>query len=785
MLIRVYYSFLFIFGPLLSVLSLLSPKLKNSFKERSGFGEWSNLEFFSKLSSKKIVWVHAASVGEVNGIAPLVHEFLGNFPNSQIIVSTTSQTGKEKAESLGFKAALLPFDYPGAVSRVISKIKPSLVIINETEIWPILFHELQKRNIPLALVNARISNYAWPKYRALKLFFSSIISKVLLISCQNEQDKERYLELGARDEVVSVTGSTKYDNILNSKNLDSKELILGLFENGPVLVAGSVHPGEWETVVDSFLEAKNEIENLQLIIAPRHLEKTHLLESYLKSKNLDFNKRSSLLKASDKRKSILVLDTLGELNLAYKSGTLAFVGGTLVQLGGHNPLEPASFGLPVLLGPNYSNVENEVLSLKNVGVSFVISSKAELKGTIIQLLSSPDGLVEIKKNASSVVAALKGASKTNIALLSVILSRAQQSNFSNKFSIKSIFLSILSLPYTFVTKLRNLFYDKNYLKSYSSSLPVICVGNVTVGGSGKTPITAFFSELLIHEGRAPVILSRGYKGAFNGPHLVLATDRPENVGDEALMQAKNLKGKVKVVISKDRAAGAKFIEEKKLGDIILLDDGFQHRRLVRDLNIALVDLSEEDFIHRWSSKKLLPAGRFREEPHAALERSNLIIFVIRKWLDSTESIKEKVTFFNNTFKPKQIAFLELKPGKAVSLVSGNEIDISNINSASVLTALANPFQFIAMLKAAGVQLSSFKIYPDHFSWSKSEIDELTKTLPSPIVTTEKDAAKLEEYFSNESFDSNLEIWVPLLKVDYFGKETERVFSENILKVVNR
>ena len=185
-------------------------------------------------------------------------------------------------------------------------------------------------------------------------------------------------------------------------------------------------------------------------------------------------------------------------------------------------------------------------------------------------------------------------------------------------------LSLLSAIYNLLTKVRNLLYDKGILSSYKSNLKVISVGNISVGGTGKTPLVIYLSKILKDKGYKPVVLSRGYKGSIKGPHLITDTNTYHEVGDEPLL-IKNL-ASVPVVIAKKRVKGAKIIEELKLGDIIILDDGFQHRALKRDLDIVCIDASSEESVSKFFTDKLMPAGRLRESRASGLKRANAVVF---------------------------------------------------------------------------------------------------------------------------------------------------------------
>jgi len=777
LLIKLYHLLLSLIGPGLGLLLGLLPKFSLTSSERNGFGDWKQLE---AGANERTIWIHAASVGEVAGVKPLLLKLRAANPQCRFLVSTTSETGKEAARKLTPYVALFPFDYPQAVSRVIKRVRPELVVLAETELWPVFLNELKRREIPLAIVNARISDYSWPRYKMLKGMLSPLLSRASLVAAQTEKDQERFISLGCPEESVTVSGSTKYDNLSGAG--PGKEQVVkkfGFSSNDLVFVAGSVRPGEDEQVVKAFKKAKEKCQSLKIIIAPRHPEEFGSVAELLEREAISYRKRSDGEGKLDTE--ALLLDSMGELSTAYSAGDISFVGATLVDIGGHNPMEPAALGLPVLMGPYHSNVREEVQLLEKAGGLFVVQDSAELSQKLLNLSLDKVLLTEASKAAKTGWKDASGAVEIVLPLFKDLVKPAPEADYNLKPGLFiPAFLKFLSCFFFLGTGTRNTLFNLGLLRQEKAEIPVVSVGNVTVGGSGKTPVTAFLCAMIREQGLRPVIVTRGYKGKLDGPHLVGRHDKVEDVGDEALMQCRKYDPDVKVVVAKKRVEGAAFVKENDLGDVVILDDGFQHRWLKRDLNILLVDPSEPDFFERWSKPRLLPAGRFREEPKSAFKRADLVLFVVREWKMDRESFEQSVTLVRERFQADSIGFVQLSAGDAISIDGEQELALSEFRQASVVTALAQPGQFSDMLESKGVKVVKRAFFPDHFSWTEHGWRELSTQLIEPVLVTEKDATKLCRFNMVQEED----IWVVPLQVRMFGKETPRVIEEAMSQILS-
>ena len=310
-------------------------------------------------------------------------------------------------------------------------------------------------------------------------------------------------------------------------------------------------------------------------------------------------------------------------------------------------------------------------------------------------------------------------------------------------------LKVAAYLFDWVTTARNYLFDKNILSIYRSSLPVISVGNVTVGGTGKTPLTLHIAAELKKMGRHPVVLSRGYGGLEKGPRLVdpSAIGATAIFGDEPVMIAGT--ANIQVVVARSRVAGAKLIEQQQLGDIILLDDGFQHRWLHRDVDVVCVDCSSDESIAQFQKRFLLPAGLFRENLLRCRSRISLICFSLRRSVDNAD------------LRTKMIVdqFLDLKgipyviSGFSSMSVTNQNGDVLSPTTVTSLTAIANPAGVIQSLISLGFLISERLVFPDHHIFTAAEIDHLhTVADSSVIVTTAKDAVRLPP-------DLRAKVWV--------------------------
>lgn len=305
---------------------------------------------------------------------------------------------------------------------------------------------------------------------------------------------------------------------------------------------------------------------------------------------------------------------------------------------------------------------------------------------------------------------------------------------------------LLAAVYGAGVLLRNQLYDRKILSAYRSRLPVVSIGNINVGGSGKTPLCLLLAACLRERGYSPVILSRGYGGSEGGPLLVRKDHLPEAVGDEPLLLA--LRGVAPVVVASRRTAGARYIEEGKLGNVILLDDGFQHRALARDVDIVCVDLSTSSVMSDLIDGNMLPSGTCRENPKRALRRANFVVLSERKVSDAPLAIPQKFKALLPEALPVHHA--RLKFGNFRSLTDAGEF---SSGAAAVVCGIANPQGFLDTLVSLGIEIREQFLFPDHHPFSSRDLQAIRSKIGDlPILCTEKDGVKLRHCGAENAFE---------------------------------
>ncbi|MDO9027005.1 MAG: 3-deoxy-D-manno-octulosonic acid transferase [bacterium] len=384
------------------------------------------------------VWIHGASVGEMGVIAPFLEQLKIQMPEKNIVLSTMTATGQKRAgEIFSNNAAgifFLPLDFWFAQKLALKRVRPGALVLTETEIWPNLIRQCQKQNIPVFLVNARLSARSFKHYRTWSFLFGPLLNTLQLIACQSSEDAERYLALGVRKDIVTVTGNLKYDGIKGPvSQLEKQELRkdFGLSPEDLVFAAGSTREGEELIILNAWQESlkngKLEIGNWKLIIAPRHPGRFSEVEKLLISQNLNYGKRSDQKKGGTSNNfDILLLDTIGELVSAYAASDLAFVGGSLVPVGGHNPLEPAALGLPVIFGPHMFNARESAEGLLACGGAVQVKDAGELKDVLAELLGSQEKRLLTGSKARSLVDSKRGVSKATAEMVAGRINRRRQ-----------------------------------------------------------------------------------------------------------------------------------------------------------------------------------------------------------------------------------------------------------------------------------------------------------------------------------------------------------------------
>ncbi len=343
-------------------------------------------EILERVRGRKVLWLHNASIGELKASRPLLHRLREELGEWRMVLSTTSVSGRELARELAEAdvAVLLPLDLPASVERALDAIQPSLFVFTETEIWPNLLRALRRRGVPAVLLSGRVSPRSYRRYLWVRPFLRRVLSDVTLFGMQSEAEAERIRALGAPPERVRVTGSLKLETVAEPRALTIESA-------GPLWIAASTHAGEEEVCARVFARLLERCAGLRLLLAPRHLDRLPAVEEVLRSKGLDFVRRTELREnrwTGEPR--VLLLDTLGELAALYAGAAAAFVGGTFVRVGGHNLLEPARAGVPVIYGPHVENVAAIADALDANGGGFRVADETGLAARLQALLDDPE-----------------------------------------------------------------------------------------------------------------------------------------------------------------------------------------------------------------------------------------------------------------------------------------------------------------------------------------------------------------------------------------------------------
>lgn len=380
------------------------------------------------IAPGRTLWVHAVSLGEVVAVAPLVRALGRRYPDCRILVSTVTETGREAVEQRLAGAAThcyAPLDFPWAVSRVAAAIDPAAFLFVETELWPNLLRVLARRGVPCLMVNGRLSSRSFGRYRLIRPLMERVLGCVRACLVQSSRDAERLTALGAAKELVHVTGNLKFDQPLPAENGLTRGA-LGLVEGEVLFAAGSTHPGEEERLLACYAALVRVFPSLVLLLAPRHIERAAQVEAAVRAAGLAPVRRTALAAGEGRRPGprVVILDTRGELAVAYRHALVAFVGGTLAPVGGHNLLEPAQWGRPVLFGPYTDHCAEVARLLLDAGGGARVADAAELERLVAGLLRDRARLDEMGRAAQAVVAANRGALDRSLELIGDVIEKA-------------------------------------------------------------------------------------------------------------------------------------------------------------------------------------------------------------------------------------------------------------------------------------------------------------------------------------------------------------------------
>ncbi|MBD2857493.1 lipid IV(A) 3-deoxy-D-manno-octulosonic acid transferase [Spongiibacter sp. KMU-158] len=381
--------------------------------------------FFKAPAQNGGLWVHAVSVGEVIAAAPIIEHFLAAQPELPVVVTTMTPTGSDRVvDRFGDRVfhVYAPYDLPDAVARFLFRVKPRVAVIMETEVWPNLVSQTASRGVPVILANARLSEKSARGYQRLSNLSRTVLNRFQYILVQAAADGERFKALGVAPEKVQVTGSVKFDVTIPNALLEQAEAAKSDFAGRPVWIAASTHAGEDEQLLAAHKSLLKTFPELLLILVPRHPERFNQVADLIEQQGLQCLRRSSAGPVAAHHQ-VLLGDTMGELLLMYGLADIAFVGGSLVPRGGHNCLEPAAWGLPVVVGESDFNFAEAASLLDQARARRVVNDASALVTTVTELLNSPEQRREMGEAAKAVLDENRGALRRQLDVIEAELKR--------------------------------------------------------------------------------------------------------------------------------------------------------------------------------------------------------------------------------------------------------------------------------------------------------------------------------------------------------------------------
>ena len=413
--------------PLIIPMILISDKHRKTVFRRLGLirlpPKFVRLNF--EKSKEKLVWVHALSVGEVLSAVPLVKMLNERSAEARIVFSASTKTGfdianryfTDEVEAVFY----FPYDLAFSVKRIIRKIAPEVVVIVETDIWPNFLFEMKKRRIPVLLVNARLSKTSFIGYKRLGCFTKQVFLNFVHICTQSSKDAKLFHQLGVSIDRITITGNIKFEKVgqpLGLEEIEELKRSIHIQNARKVFLAGSTHSGEEEILLEAFKRLKTHTGDLLLILAPRNPERAASLFRMFTSAGFSVGLMKELKNVlSDKSLNVIIIDTLGILKALYAVSDIAFIGGSLVKCGGHNPLEPAAFSKPILFGEDMSDFYDISNMLLEAGGAVCVKDAKDLYTAVVSLIENDQKAIEMGKNALGVFTANKGAVEKTISVI--------------------------------------------------------------------------------------------------------------------------------------------------------------------------------------------------------------------------------------------------------------------------------------------------------------------------------------------------------------------------------
>ena len=703
---------------------------------------WQRLGFLSRSFNQTVpgaIWLHAVSVGEVLSIIELARRLRAEFPRAGLFVSTATLTGRasarEKLSGVANGVFYAPLDHVFAVRRVLRTLQPALVVVAETELWPNLFREAKRAGCGLIIVNGRISDRTWRRYRLQRWFFRQVLSWPDAVLVQSEAMRQRYLSLGTPAQRVRVSRNLKYD--FAPREVDRQSVVHRWVDGlrpAEVWIAASTDADEEDTVIDSFLKLAQQHTSLLMLVAPRKPERFDTVAAKLARAGVRFARRSAL-PGSLQLPGVLLLDSMGELSSLFPLADVVFMGGTLSPRGGHNILEPAFFARPIICGPHMENFQEIAQQFRAAGAFVEVDTASQLAGTVDGLLKDHDRARDLGRRALACAESNRGGTEQAMAAIREVVEDAGP-RFRRNFA-QFWFFWPLSCIWRRVGA-----WDRrrDMRRRRKLEAPVISVGNLTMGGTGKTPMVLYLTGELRRAGHRPGILTRGHGRVSLERHLILEPGARVPVtqsGDEPQMFLRA--EAAPVGIGSDRFETGRVLEDRFGVDVLVLDDGFQHVRLARQADLVLIDA-----IRPFGGGEVFPLGRLRE-PLEALSRADIIVITRSECSRGTFDLRCALRRYNARapiFHARTVAEYW------VEAASGRQIPELRASRVGAFCGLGNPETFWCSLEGLGLETADRVVFGDHHVYRAREVRRMAQQFAAAkaeaAVTTEKDAINLGE-----------------------------------------
>jgi 3-deoxy-D-manno-octulosonic-acid transferase len=423
MLLRILYTLL-----LLLVAPFFLYGLYKNKTNKPKFGKrWvEHFGFCPRLKDKKAtpLWIHTVSVGEVIAATPLITALKKKQPQQTIVVTTTTSTGAAEVQKLGelVEHRYMPLDFSGAVKRFIKTINPTALLIMETELWPNTLHTVHQHNIPITIINARLSQRSYLHYQKFQFIFDLLANNIDQLLCQTEADAQRFIKLGINKEKIEITGSIKFDIFITDKVKTAAAHLRGeLGEKRPIWIAASTHQGEDELILKAHKVVLKSVPEALLMIVPRHPERFSAVTALSKDNRLHTVSRTSKQRVTEST-SVYIADTMGEMLTLIGAADICFMGGSLLgkKVGGHNLLEPAALAKPCLTGPSFYNFQLITEQLIESGGCIVCPTESDIADNVLKLFADKTAMQEMGASALAVVNKNRGALARTLKGLSAI-----------------------------------------------------------------------------------------------------------------------------------------------------------------------------------------------------------------------------------------------------------------------------------------------------------------------------------------------------------------------------